>query len=55
MKKFINDPKTLVKELLDGFAIARHGETRQDRLRYSAQASEQGSAGHAARTPGKRH
>ncbi|MBZ5700420.1 MAG: hypothetical protein LAN84_01080 [Acidobacteriia bacterium] len=23
MKKFINDPKTLVKELLDGFAIAR--------------------------------
>ena len=25
MKKFINDPKALVKELLDGFAIA-HGD-----------------------------
>ena len=42
MKKFINDPKNLTKELLEGFAIA-HGDivtvtVREDRLPRPAQA-----------------
>ena len=53
MKKFINDPKNLTRELLEGFAIAHRGyyhrQVREDRVPGKTQAGEQGGDRDAGR------